>query len=169
MKRMMLTVMTLLAMCLASVAAHADTVTLSLTNPIQNVFPSGGTLTYEGTVFAPLSNTGDVFLNSDSYNVALPVTLDDSGFLFGFPFTLAPGETFTGTLFTLTIPAGAALGQYDGFFSIFGGANGAAQDPLATVTFAATVPEPSSILLAVAALAGLVRCSRPSVPLSRKS
>ncbi len=157
MKRLMLAVITLLTLCLSSVAARADAVTLTLTNPTQDVLYSGGTLMFEATV----TNSGgaEVFLNGDSFSVAGLLNLDDTDFLFNFPLSLAAGESFTGNLFTLTVPSSAMNSQFDGFFSIVGGADGGVQDVLATVNFTVnTIPEPASVFLVAAAMvAGMVR------------
>lgn len=152
MKRIVLAMATLLALCLSSVAARADVVTLTLANPNQIVPDTGGTLMFEAT----LKNTGTtrVFLNGDNFNVADPLVLDDSDFLLNFPLYLEAGEAFTGNLFTVTVPEVPVFSRYVGFFSIVGGADAGAQDVLGTVGFAVTaVPEPASVLLVLAAMA----------------
>ena len=74
---------------------------MTLTNPNQFIaLESGGTLTYSATAFAPDSNGAAVYLNGDSFNIGLPLTLDDTDFFVNFPFFLNPGESFTGDLFT---------------------------------------------------------------------
>jgi hypothetical protein len=140
----------LLAALMPAAPALADTVNLSLTTPVQTGAPSS-TLTFDATVSAPLANGAPVFLNSDNFGVGIPgSTIDDSGFLTNFPLSLSPGDDFTGTLFTVTLPSNLASGVYSGFFEIFGGAAGAA-DPLATVDFqidaSSPVPEPGTWVL----------------------
>jgi len=150
----MLAVATLLLMIgLSSAVAYADTLNFTLTHPSQSLYVgSGGTLTFEATVFNPTSST--VFLNGDTYDAA-GFTLDDSGF-FGFPLSLAAGTGFTGNLFTVTVPASASLGTYVGSFTLLGGADANASNPLGTATFAVNVvPEPSSIMLLISGVAGL--------------
>ena len=72
--KMTLAVAALLTIGLSSAAAYADTVTFTLTNPVQPVLVStGGTLTFDATVFAPITNTGDVFLNGVSINATNPL------------------------------------------------------------------------------------------------
>lgn len=146
----------LLTIALSSVAAYADTVTFTLTDPQQSVSPPGVSVAYEATVSAPLGNGAPVFLNGDSFNVDGPITLDDSDFFANFPLSLAPGDTFTGDLFELDVPAGTLDGTYLGSFTLLGGADGSAQNTLGTVDFSLTVPEPSSISLLLAAFVGFI-------------
>src|SRR6476661_7814540 len=101
-KMMMLAVAALLTICLSSVAAYADTLTFTLTDPNQSINRfTGGTLTFAATVSAPASNSGAVFLNGDTVSAGGPFfTLDDSDFFANFPLFLAPGDSFTDKLFT---------------------------------------------------------------------
>jgi hypothetical protein len=94
----------MLAMLLLLGPAYADTLNFTLTNPIQTGTPNA-TLTFDATVSAPLANSGTLFLNGDNFNVSLAGAIfDDTGFLFDFPLSLDPGGSFTGTLFTVTLP-----------------------------------------------------------------
>src|ERR1035438_1773639 len=103
---------------LLSLPAAANTISLSLAKPVQAAVP-GAILSFIATVSAPVTNTGAVFLNGDSATVDYPLTLDDSGFLFYFPLNLAPGGSYTGTLFTVNLPTFAAVGvTYNGYFEI---------------------------------------------------
>lgn len=126
--------------------ALADTLTLSLSNPVQSATP-GSTLTFDATVSAPSTNAAPIFLNSDNYTIESPLTLDDSDF-FNFPLSLTPGGSYTGALFTVTLPSVLAPGDYTGSFEILGGANGSAFDTLASTGFQVSpTPEPGTVLL----------------------
>ena len=140
----------LLAALALAIPASADTLSLVLSNPIQTGTP-GSTLTFDATASAPGSNSATIFLNGDNFNVVLDgATIDDSDFL-SFPFTLDPGDSFSGSLFTVALPSTLAPGTYTGFFSILGGSDSGAQDTLATANFEidapSTVPEPGTWLL----------------------
>jgi hypothetical protein len=124
----------------------ADTVTLSLSNPVQSASP-GSTLTFDATVSAPSTNGAPVFLNSDNYTIDSPLTLDDSDF-FNFPASLDPGDSYTGALFAVTLPADIVFQTYTGYFEILGGADGLASDALATAGFQVNpTPEPGTMPL----------------------
>lgn len=131
--------------------AAADTLNLTLSNPVQIAVP-GGTLTFDANASAPFSNTGTIFLNGDNFNLILNgAKIDDSGFLLNFPFTLDPGVGVAATLFTVDLPTTIAPGTYTGFFSILGGSDSGSEDTIATVNFEidapSAVPEPDTWLL----------------------
>lgn len=144
-----------------STSAFADTLNLTLSDPIQSATP-GSTVSFTATASAPSTNGATVFLNSDNYNLDSPLTLDDDGFFLGFPYSLDPGDSFTGLLFSVEIPVDAAIGTYNGFFEILGGADGNSSDILSTVSFqvntasANVVPEPRSIFLLATGCLGLI-------------
>jgi hypothetical protein len=155
----------LLTMGLSSAAAHADTVTITLTNPVQFIGgAAGGILTYDVNITADAGNSADVFLNGASFNGGDPLGLDSDDFLANAPLFLAPGQS-SGSFdaFTVTVPAGSAPGNYSGFFDVQGGADDA-QNLLGSVAFATTVtPEPSSFILlgtGLSALVGVIRRKR---------
>jgi hypothetical protein len=154
--KMTLAVAALLTIGLSSAAAYADTLTFTLTKSAQETLTTGGSVTYDATVFAPSTNLAPIFLNGDSFNITAPVTLNDNDFFNNFPLSLAPGASFTGDLFVLTAPPGIPYGIYLGTFTLEGGANGNATNTLGTVNFSlAAVPEPSSIVLSLTGTAGL--------------
>jgi hypothetical protein len=141
----------ILAGLVLAMPASADTLSLVLSNPVQIGIP-GSTLTFDATASAPNTNNATVFLNGDNFNVTLDgATIDDSDFL-SFPFTLDPGDSYTGPLFTVALPPTITPGTYNtGFFSILGGSDSSAQDTIATANFEigspSAVPEPGTWLL----------------------
>ncbi len=139
---------------LVSSRAFGDTINLTLSNPVQFGVP-GSSLSFIATVSAPNTNAATVYLNGDSFDVDSPLTLDDSGFWGNF-LSVDPGTSITDLLFTITIPSTAPITDYSGFFALLGGADGGAQDILASTTFkVSAVPEPSNVLLVATGLAGL--------------
>jgi hypothetical protein len=133
-------------------AAKAGPVSLTLASPFQTISNGGGLLTFQATV----DNTGSTteYLNSDSTTLAGPLVLDDSPFFSNFPLFLDPGGTFTGELFTVSVPSGTADGLYPGSFEILGGGPTDFTDVLASANFDVSVaPEPGSFVLLLTGLA----------------
>ena len=164
-KSLILSVLALAAAMLLSIQAQADTLTLTLDNATQSGAP-GDLLLFTATAIAPGTNTGTIFLNSDSFNLDSPLTLDDSDFFNNFPLFLDPGTSFNGLLFTVSIPDGTATGPYLGSFSILGGPDGDTLNTLDTANFevdvasSSAVPEPGTFLLLVTGLSGLTTVVR---------
>jgi PEP-CTERM motif len=166
MKRRLSFILTLLmagSLSLNSVRAKADTVTLTLANPVQETDQTTGpgtVLSFVATVNASGTNTGDVFLNGDSFNVSGDLTVDDSDFL-NFPLSLSPGQSFTDVLFTVDVPADAAAINYLGSFTLLGGPTGSDGDVLATAGFEiVATPEPSTLLMIGTGLTGFAATMR---------
>jgi len=134
--------------------AKADSVTLTLTQATEYVSAqTGGTVTFDATVSAPASNSAVEYLNGDSFNLSGLLSLDDTDFYLNFPLDLAPGDSFTGDLFTVTVPAGVSAQDYQGSFTLEGGGDANASNNLATVRFdVVATPEPSSMLLLLTGL-----------------
>jgi hypothetical protein len=137
--------------------AYADTVSLSLTNPVQSGSP-GSTVSFEGTVSAPATNTGLEYIKETSFSTPTLNGLDlpENEFFFqNFPLVYSPGQSFTGTLFTVTLPADAPAGTYLGSHELLGGSASAVCDVvsvncvlLASVKDEVTItPEPSPLTL----------------------
>ena len=144
----------LAAAFMTAVPAFADTLDFSLANSV-------GYGPFYATVAAPSTNTGTIFLNSDSFNIDGGVSLDDSGFWNNFPFQLDPGQSFTGLLFYVALPPDSNGAVYAGHFEILGGPDGGALDTIGTADFTvAATPEPSSILLLGSGLLGMAGIAR---------
>ena len=55
------------SLVLLSVPAFADSITITLANPVQSAF-APSTVSFTATVDAPNTNTADIYLNGDSFN-----------------------------------------------------------------------------------------------------
>ena len=135
---------------------RADAQLLFDLNPADRSGFPGAALTFNAT----LTNSGAdaVFLNGDASSLfSSALTLDDTLFFANAPLSLASGESWTGDIFTVSIDSSASPGPHLGSFSAVGGADGAAQDTLATQYFEVdAVPEPACLQLgALLALGGL--------------
>ncbi len=115
MKTLKFVLLSTAAALFTAVPALADTVSYSLTT-INPLVAPGGTVTFDGTISAPITNTGAIQLLGDSATSGA-YTVDDTDFFVDTPFSLAPGESYNGPLFTVTLPSDAS-GTYTGFFDI---------------------------------------------------
>jgi hypothetical protein len=147
-KTLLLPLVTFGLLALSAPESRADSFLFTLSSPVQLVPDAGGTITFAATV-TNTDPTNSEYLNADSSNVDSPLTLDDSDFFSNFPFSLGPGESFTGDLFTVSVPGGLTPGLYTGSFEILGGTDpNDFTDTLGTASFNVNVtPEPSSLLL----------------------
>ena len=166
-KNLMLLSLVPASLLLAGTAAKADSLSISL-DPTLQVGSAGDVLAFDATV---TNNSGStVFLNGDNTFVDAPLTLDESPFD-AFPLTLGAGDSFTGVLFNIDIPAGAPSDLYTGSFDITGGHfNSSEQFTVGVSDFEvqvapAATPEPSSILLLATGLAGLALVFRRNLAL----
>ncbi len=156
-------ILTMAGLLLSATAAKADPLTLTFASQYLNAAP-GQTVAFSATVTDVGSS--QVFLNADSTLLLSPLTLDDTPFLINFPLSMNPGDSYTGELFTVTVPPGVLTGLYPGSFQILGGSNATAQDEVAAANFGVNVqatPEPSTFLMlasALVVLAGILRFGR---------
>ena len=158
-----------LALVCGSRAARAQFVMTLPAAPLVIDAANGGTATFTATLTN--NNAYALYLNSDTFTLFSPATLDDTLFQTYFvtppnnapqPMLAANGGTITLSLFTISLPAGLTPGSlYSGTITLQGGADPFASDNLDTEQFAAravtpaapppAVPEPGSMAL----LAGL--------------
>ena len=161
MKTLKFVLLSTAAALFTAVPALADTVSYSITT-INPLVAPGGTVTFHGSISAPITNAGAIQFLGDSATTGA-YTLDDTDFFADTPMGLAPGESYNGDLFTVTLPSNAS-GAYTGFFDIeFQDADFKTffEDAQFSLTETSTppVPEPGSWVLLSTGMgaAGLVR------------
>ncbi len=134
--------------CLAAPAARAQTVltqTVFTLTPADQTGSAGSTLHFTGL----LTNTGttSVFLNGEFPTFNAPpqgLSFDTTPFDSGAPTSLAPGTSYSGGFFDVSITAPVAPGTYLGNLTITGGADGSASDTVASSPFSVTVQSPAA-------------------------
>lgn len=140
------------AALLSAVPAFADTYTFTLSQPVVTI-AAGSSYTFSGTLFAPMTNTGDLSITSETVNADSPL-MSDTDIFNKLPFTLSPGQTITGDFFSIMVPSSAAPGTYLGSDSLE--LDDSAGNPLfqsanfsvnATAAATTVTPEPGSWLL----------------------
>lgn len=162
-------ILSLTTVCLmvAGTAAKADSFTITLSSPVQNG-SSGEVVSFDATV---TNNEGaTVYLNGDNTYVDSPLAVDDSPYNNNYPLSLGPGDSDSGALFNVDLPAGTPVGDYAGYFDIVGGATNSSQDIVGEADFNVVVtPEPSALLLLATGLLGLAGRGRKAVHPRRKT
>lgn len=143
--------LTVAGLLLTGPNAKATTLSLTITQAFQ-AGSDGELLTFDATV-TDTAATGTVYLNSDSTTLSGPLLLDDSPFFNNFPLSMNPGDSFTGELFTVSIPLGTPQGLYPGTFEILGGGPSDFNDVIASANFNVFVtPEPANAVLLLSGL-----------------
>ena len=129
--------------------------------------PSTEVAAADSVVFrGSIANTGlaDAFLNDIAIVLTPPagtyLTVDPNFFFANVPGVLLSGETYTGPIFRLLIALNTPAGNYSGIAAILGGSDEFALDPSRSVSFTVATPEPATIGLMLAALAGLAIITR---------
>lgn len=152
MKKLFFALLAIASVLVATAPASADTVSYSLTTTDLSV-AAGGTVTFDTSIAAPSSNSGDIYILSDSFSCQTGCMVDDTDFN-NTPFYLSPGQSFTGPLFSVNTLSTDAAGDYPGSFDItFSDASGNSFTDSAPFTVTVT-PEPASWLLLCTGLAG---------------
>jgi len=138
---------------------RADTASLNLTT-VDPIVQSGNTVTFDGSIVAMADNANPISIVGDSSAVDSPLTLDASDLFSDTPPSLSPGKSYSGPLFTITVPGSAPAGVYNGTFDlIYEDSNMArftdyAEFQVTVAEPAAVTPEPGCWLLLSTGLAG---------------
>ncbi len=160
---------TTLCFLLAATMAKADSISINLISATQSG-NGGDILSFDATVTNTSGAT--VYFNGDNTFAQTPLTLDDSPFLNNYPLLLDPGNSYTGVLFNVDLPALIPSGSYSGYFDITGGTTATSSDIVGTAEFqvtvgAATIPEPSSLLLLGTGAFGLLGIAQTRIATRR--
>ena len=157
---------TLMLATLGVAAAKADPIAITFDQPNQTALP-GQTVQFFGTITNLTDAT--VYLNNDDINLyGLSLATNDQ-FFNTVPISLAPGGS-SGDIDLFDVAVSAPLldapGTFTGDYTLFGGADGNAQDSLGStgisVTTKAPTPEPSTVYLLLTGTLGTL------VPISRR-
>ena len=141
--------LTMFALLLVPSAAKADPLQINFTAGFQSG-ADGTTLQFDATITN--TSASNVYLNSDSLSLEGFLVSDDSPF-FNSPLFLAPGDFYTGELFTVNIPIGTPTGLYAGNFTIIGGDASDFIDPAGSADFNVNVtPEPPTVITLASAM-----------------
>ena len=149
------------ALALAPAAAHAQAFTVTFAPATKTVLP-GFSTTFSGTITNTTASA--LYINGDSVDpLASGLSVDDTPFyntfLGGNPVLLGAGQTYALTDFFTVTDTTAAIGAYQGQFTIFGGADPITSNQSGFQTFQvnvplAPVPEASTSLSLAVLLAG---------------
>lgn len=159
MKKRSLALLTIAGSLVSAASAVADTVNYSLISA--NVTTVAGSIvTFDSSIVAPASNSGGVFILSDSFTCDTGCTIDDTDFG-DTPFELTPGMSYLGPLFTANLST-TALGVYQGSFDV-SFVDSLGNDFTESAPFSVSIsspssvtPEPGSWILLSTGLAGIL-------------
>lgn len=157
----MMRICTLFIAALCGLPVHADTVVIAFDQPNQYA-TSGATLQFFGSITNLTSLT--VFLNGDGLSLDGSPDLSTNDLFFTtVPISLGPGAT-SGDIELFDVIVSSPLtnppATYAGTYTLFGGADGNAQDNLGSASFSVAAPEPLTFYSTPACLLALYILSK---------